>query len=110
MKSFSPNRSKFAVEWDWNIKFSQDVQNVGFFWVKIDGGFRKKTWNLSKSVNVAKFFQIAFQMVLFLTNVFSTLFVRISLARNQKTFQVRKIRKNDEETEFFEKNLFRPCK
>ena len=64
---FFPNCCKFDVECVWNIKNSQNVQNfLKYRWVY----FGKKFRNFSKSLNVAKFFQNASQMVLFLKNVF----------------------------------------
>ena len=50
-KLFSLNCSKFAVECNWNSKNSQNIQNSGSFWKnRLDGFFRKKSWNFSKSL------------------------------------------------------------
>ena len=60
----------------------------------------------SKSLKVENFLYNAYQMVLFLKNVFSALLVRFS-GQNQKTLNVAKIRNYDEERVFFrEKNVF----
>ena len=53
-KYFLPNFSKIAVEYDWNIKIFQNVQNLGIFG-KIDGFFFKKTLNLFKIVKFGSF-------------------------------------------------------
>ena len=42
---FSPNCSKFAVEWDWESKNPQNVQILGFFG-KIDVFFSKKNFGI----------------------------------------------------------------
>ena len=80
---------------------SQNVQNLGFF-EKINGLFRKKTI-VSKSLKVANLLYNAYQITLFLENVFSILIVSFS-AKNPKLFTVGKIRKYDRE--YFEKQRF----
>ena len=52
---FSPNCRKFAVEWDWNRKNFQSVQNLVFF-CKKDGFFRKKILKLFKIATCGNFF------------------------------------------------------
>ena len=46
---------KFTVEYDWNNKISQNVQNFGFFLEKWMFFLKKKPEIFSKSVNVAIF-------------------------------------------------------
>ena len=77
---FPPICSKFAVEYDWTIKISQNVQNLFFFVEKLMG-FSEKTWKLFKIANCSKLF----------VECISTLFLRVFWLKI-RTFQ--KLEKN----------------
>ena len=69
-------------------------------------GFLKTYLNfLKKLLKVVNLLLNAYQMVVFLKNVFSILFIRF-LAKNQKFCKVGKIRNYDEEREYFGKKRF----
>ena len=105
---FSLNCSKFAVECDWNSENSQNVQNL-FFFGKIYGFFSKKTLKFFKIATYGKFFLEYVSNGIFSWKWFSTLFLGF-FGKNQKKFKVGKVRKYDEETEYFEKKSFHPSK
>ena len=56
-----------------NVRFLNFFENGFFIW---NGFFGKKTWFFSKLLNVPILLQNAYQMVLFLGNVFSTINMR----------------------------------
>ena len=70
----------------------------------------KKPFNSFEMVEYDKFFLYNVdQMVLCLKNVFPP-FCEVFIAENQKIFEVGKVRKFEEETEYFEKKRFRLTK
>ena len=97
---FLPNFSKFAVECDWKSKNYQKVQNLGFLG-KTDGFFRKNTLKFFKILTCGKSFLECVSNGIFLKMPFHLIFDGFW----QKSEKVKfgKVRKYDEETEYFEK-------
>ena len=99
---FPLNYSTFVVEGDWNSKNSQNVQNLDFFG-KMDVFFWKKTLKFFKIATCGKFFlERVSNGIFFLENVFPLYFWGF-YGKNLKKTKVGKVRQNDEESEYFEK-------
>ena len=97
---FLINCSKFVVEEDWNSKNAQNVQNLFFFLEKKMGFFDKNLRDFSKSLKVAISSRMRLKWHCFIKISFHLIFEVFWLGI--KKIRVGKIRKYDEETEYFE--------
>ena len=99
--------SKFAVGCDWNSKNSQNVQNLGVFW-KIDGFFEKKNCFFFEVEKGGKFDVECVSNGITSWKCLFRPHYEVFLAKKQKTSNIGKIRKYDEEKVLFfrGKNVF----
>ena len=102
--TFPPNCSKFAVECDWNRKNSQNLKTfkIWFFFGKIDEFFFENNLEIFQNRYIWKIFSRMRLKWYFFENVFPP-YLWGFFGKNQKKIKVGKVRKYDEETDYFEK-------
>ena len=103
---FWANYNKFAVEFGLKIRIPKNVRNLDLFWKNLWFFWKKKTWIFWKLLKVANLLSNAYQMVLFQTNIISTLIMEFFQQKVRKLRKWEKLENMMKWQWFFKKKIF----
>ena len=106
----SPNCSKFAVEYDWNCKTTQNVRILGFLEKKKKMGFFEKNLEIFETGTCGKFFLQCVSNDIFPWKCPSTLSLMFFWQKSEKNSKLEKLEIMMKKQSNLKKKRFHPSK